>query len=1099
MSRTKGTIITGAPYEVNAAAPLDAKSNVGLKSDLFTAATWQAPSSSGANAGKMFCYYGMLVYVGNDTAENNGLYVLKNSGANDANVDALVESNWERISQPDSKIAAIKSNADKVTSKLDKDFVTQSSQGTLGEGTTFAARSDNTPEATNVYITGKQIKDFAAAAVSDKGTFADDAALKAAYPTPEDGWSATVLSTGTTWISTGGQWTDSGKANGVTSVNGKSGNVTLVAAEIDDVLSDTETDQHIQAAFTADRTDLNTTAKSVVGGINEVKAAATKNAGDIAANATAIASKQDSTINLEIQGSTAATVTDALTSLDTALTSVKSTADDAAKKDASNIEAATWKTVLGYQNADEVATAVNNGITTNEYSTLATTAKTVKGAIEELKTAVDSKASSSDFTALQGKVTTLETTVGNAEAGLVKDVADNTAAINAANTNIAKKQNAAINLEGIEAKTVEGALTEIKNATTTNATTISGKADKATTLAGYNISDAYTKTEVDTELGKKQDNLKFYSELGSDEDSSSEATIRAYQVRLNGNYVSVSAGDGLTINGLVSGSAISTSIPASELAFDTKLPSEKAVATAISNINTSLAGKADKATTLAGYNIGDAYTKTEVNTELGKKQDNLKFYSETDTGAKIESLAGNLQVTNSEVSLLSYGVANISGDGGLLLNHNNDINIKLDPTGIKINGAVSGTAISTSIPASESAVDTKLPSEKAVATAIESVKAVASTAYKYKGSDTYANIIVKENPAVGDVWNSTTANGVYPKGTNYAWNGTEWDALGGEVDLSAYQVKAITVGETSTTVEAAINANKTAIDNHVAKQDNPHNVTAAQVGLDKVDNTADSEKPVSTAQQAALDLKQDKTDNTLATTSKTVVGAINEVKGVADAAAKADASNITVATWKEKLGFITADEQVQPDWNATSGKGQILNKPDIEPVSEGSSNALNIGKNSSIDTLNIKIGNGTEGGKVNITTSSMSMYENDNTTSDITLKASCTNTGEGDKEHTGKLVVGAGVNIDGGIDGVNVNSLAINKAILVVGDNTIPLATAGKIVCKSGANVTEFVVNGESVVKEILSGSDIFSISDYADGSYTLASTATGNAIIMNI
>lgn len=213
------------------------------------------------------------------------------------------------------------------------------------------------------------------------------------------------------------------------------------------------------------------------------------------------------------------------------------------------------------------------------------------------------------------------------------------------------------------------------------------------------------------------------------------------------------------------------------------------------------------------------------------------------------------------------------------------------------------------------------------------VKAVASTTYKYKGSDTYENIAAKEDPAVGDVWNSTTANGVYPKGTNYAWNGEEWDALGGEVDLSAYQLKSITVGETPTTVEAAINANKTAIDAHVAKQDNPHNVTAAQVGLDKVNNTSDAEKPVSTAQQAALDLKQDKTDNTLATTSKTVVGAINEVKGVADAAAKADASNITVETWKEKLGFITASEvpeQVQPDWNAASGKGQILNKPDVK-------------------------------------------------------------------------------------------------------------------------------------------------------------------------
>ena len=764
MSRTKGTIITGAPYEVNAAAPLDAKSNVGLKSDLFIAATWQAPSSSGANAGKMFCYYGMLVYVGNDTEENNGLYVLKNSGANDANVDALIESNWERISQPDSKIAAIKTNADKVSSKLDKDFVTQSSQGTLGEGTTFAARSDNTAEATNVYITGKQIKDFAAAAVSDKGTFADDTALKAAYPTPEDGWSATVLSTGTTWISADGQWVDSGKSNGVTSVNGKSGKVTLVAADIDDVLSDAETDQHIQAAFTADRTDLSTTAKTVVGGINEVKAATTKNAGDITANATAIAGKQDSTINLEIQGTTAATVTDALTSLDTALTSVKSTADDAAKKDASNIEAATWKTVLGYQNADEVATAVNNGITTNEYSTLATTAKTVKGAIEELKTDVDRKASSMDLGALRDKVTTLETTVGNAEAGLVKDVADNTAAINTANTNIAKKQNAAISLEGIEAKTVEGALTEIKNATSTNATAITGKADKATTLAGYNI--------------------------------------------------------------------------------------------------------------------GDAYTKTEVNTELGKKQD--KLYGLTET-TQTYSTGPDTSGTSSESITIDTGTVSISAQGALTLTAQQ----------IEVNGSavLTGDSISKSIPASASASDTKIPTEKAVATAIESVKEVASKAYKYKGSDTYANIILKESPAVGDVWNSTTANGVYPKGTNYAWNGTEWDALGGEVDLSAYQKAS---------------------------------------------------------------------DDTLATTSKTIVGAINEVKGVADAAAKADASNITVATWKEKLGFITASEvpeQVQPDWNATTGASSIANRPNISKSTTVSFETYEL-NNEGIYTLTSKTLNG---------------------------------------------------------------------------------------------------------------------------------------------
>lgn len=847
MARLIGTQYTGAPFETTSAAPLDAKTNTALKSDLYTASTWQVPS--GVNQGKMFCYYGMLVYVGNDTAENNGLYVLKNSGANDANVDALVESNWERISQPDSKIAEIKTNADKVASKLDKDFVTQSSQGTLGEGTTFAARSDNTPEATNVYITGKQIKDFASAAVSDKGSFATEAALKEAYPNPEDGWTATVLETGTTWIVQEGQWVDSGTSAGVTSVNGKTGNITLVAADIDDVLSDTETDEHIQAAFTTDRDDLSTTAKSVVGGINEVKAATTKNAGDIAANTAAIAGKQNSTINLSIQGATAATVTDALTSLDTALTSVKSTADDAAKKDASNIEAATWKTVLGYQNATEVATAVNNGITTNEYETLATTAKTVKGAIEELKTAVDSKTSSSEFTALQGKVTALETTVGDAEDGLVKDVADNTAAINAANTNIANKQNTAISIDGITAKTVEGALTEINNATKTNATAIAGKADKATTLAGYNIGDAYTKTETNSAIDAKI--------------ATANEALQA------------------AIDAKVAKADIATSIPSEAAeASDTKVASQKAVATAVAGINTAIEGKADKANSLAGYGITDAYTKTETGEQI----------TSAVNGAKSE-----LQTA--------------------------------------IDGKVAKTDITTVIAESSAASDTKVPSEKAVASAIEEVKAVASTAYKYKGSDTYENILAKEDPVVGDVWNSTTANGVYPKGTNYAWNGAEWDALGGEVDLSAYQVKAITVDETPTTVEAAINANKTAIDAHVAKQDNPHNVTAAQVGLDKVNNTSDAEKPVSTAQQAALDLKQDKTDNTLATTSKTVVGAINEVKGVADAAAKADASNITVSTWKEKLGFITASEvpeQVQPDWNAASGKGQILNKPDVK-------------------------------------------------------------------------------------------------------------------------------------------------------------------------
>lgn len=55
-----------------------------------------------------------------------------------------------------------------------------------------------------------------------------------------------------------------------------------------------------------------------------------------------------------------------------------------------------------------------------------------------------------------------------------------------------------------------------------------------------------------------------------------------------------------------------------------------------------------------------------------------------------------------------------------------------------------------------------------------------ASAYNYKGSkNTYAELPTSGN-TVGDVWNVAT------DGMNYAWTGSEWDALGGTVDLSGY-------------------------------------------------------------------------------------------------------------------------------------------------------------------------------------------------------------------------------------------------------------------------------------------------------------------------
>lgn len=47
---------------------------------------------------------------------------------------------------------------------------------------------------------------------------------------------------------------------------------------------------------------------------------------------------------------------------------------------------------------------------------------------------------------------------------------------------------------------------------------------------------------------------------------------------------------------------------------------------------------------------------------------------------------------------------------------------------------------------------------------------------------------------------------------------------------------------------------------HLSNYNNPHQVTKAQIGLGNVDNTSDADKPVSTATQAALDLKANISD-----------------------------------------------------------------------------------------------------------------------------------------------------------------------------------------------------------------------------------------------
>lgn len=67
------------------------------------------------------------------------------------------------------------------------------------------------------------------------------------------------------------------------------------------------------------------------------------------------------------------------------------------------------------------------------------------------------------------------------------------------------------------------------------------------------------------------------------------------------------------------------------------------------------------------------------------------------------------------------------------------------------------------------------------------LKSDISSMYKYKGSVATTSALPSSGNTTGDVWN------VEASGMNYAWNGTEWDALG-----ETFSITAITNAEIDT-------------------------------------------------------------------------------------------------------------------------------------------------------------------------------------------------------------------------------------------------------------------------------------------------------------
>lgn len=79
-----------------------------------------------------------------------------------------------------------------------------------------------------------------------------------------------------------------------------------------------------------------------------------------------------------------------------------------------------------------------------------------------------------------------------------------------------------------------------------------------------------------------------------------------------------------------------------------------------------------------------------------------------------------------------------------------------------------------------SATSTNPVQNKVIYAAIQDVLAQVASIYHYKGSCLAADLPITDNK-VGDAWNIEDASSYGPPGTNVAWDGTEWDALGGDL------------------------------------------------------------------------------------------------------------------------------------------------------------------------------------------------------------------------------------------------------------------------------------------------------------------------------
>lgn len=364
----------------------------------------------------------------------------------------------------------------------------------------------------------------------------------------------------------------------------------------------------------------------------------------------------------------------------------------------------------------------------------------------------------------------------------------------------------------------------IPEGTVTSVNNVSPDGTGNVTIAAANISDVYSKTEVNDELDKKQNKLSYYIE-----DTTSATTTVSLNPDPNGiSGITVASNGSITLNGHLLGTAIvSSDISVVSEASDTLVTSEKSVAKA-------LEGKANKSTTLSGYGITDAKIESGVIT-LG---DNTITPLTSTSSIPANLISGTVDSADKAIN---------DADGN-----------SISTTYAKSTDVNADLALKQNI--TDNTLDT---TAKTIPAAINEVNSALSSKQ--------------------DVSNLVTAFSTTPNDTKYPSEKLVYSSLG---TLS----QSITSLENDTQVLSNNKANKATT------------LAGYNIGDAYTKDDVDTK----------LNLKQDKTDDSLNTTSKTIVGGINEL--VAN-----KQNNLITYTESETSATLTSDSIILN--GALSGSG----------------------------------------------------------------------------------------------------------------------------------------------------------------------------------